>query len=69
MLFQNSMEPRCVYCAKGTPLEKDTILCPKKGVVSCGFSCRHFKYEPLKRVPPTPVKADFSGLKEEDFVL
>ena len=31
MLFQKSMEPRCIYCAKGSYLEKDTVLCPKKG--------------------------------------
>lgn len=69
MLFQKSMEPRCIYCAKGSYLEKDTVLCPKKGVVSAAFSCRHFQYDPLKRVPPTPAQTDFSRLKEEDFAL
>lgn len=69
MLFQKSIEPRCTYCAKGAPLEGDTILCPKKGVVSAGFSCRAFKYDPLKRVPPAPAAPDFSRLKDEDFSL
>lgn len=69
MLFQKSIEPRCAYCAKGAPLEKDSVLCPKKGVVSPGFSCRSFRYDPLKRVPPAPAQVDFSKLKDEDFVL
>lgn len=69
MLFQKSIEPRCAYCARGSALEKDTVLCPKKGVVSAGGSCRAFKYDPLKRVPPAPAQADFSKLKEEDFSL
>lgn len=69
MLFQKSIEPRCAYCAKGSALEKDTVLCPKKGVVSAGGSCRAFKYDPLKRVPPAPAQADFSKLKDEDFSL
>jgi len=69
MLFQKSIEPRCAYCAKGTALEDDQVLCPKKGVVSPGSSCRAFRYDPLKRVPPAPAQADFSKLKDEDFVL
>ena len=69
MLFKKTIQPRCVYCAKGSPLEKEFILCPKKGVVSGGFSCRHFEYDPFKRVPPAPVKPDFSKLKDEDFTL
>jgi len=69
MLFKNSIEPRCVYCGRGAPLEKDQILCPKKGVVLSGFACRHFHYDPFKRVPPPPVQPDFSMLKEEDFRL
>ncbi len=69
MLFQKSIDPRCAYCAKGSFLEKDDILCPKKGVVSAGDHCRHFRYDPLKRVPPAPAVVDFSKLKDEDFVL
>ena len=37
--------------------------------MSAGSSCRSFRYDPLKRVPPRPVKADFSTLKDEDFQL
>lgn len=69
MLFQKSIEPRCAYCARGSALEKDTVLCPRKGVVPAGGSCRAFRYDPLKRVPPAPAPVDFSRLKEEDFSL
>lgn len=69
MLFQKNIEPRCTYCAKGTQLEGDKILCGRRGVVSPGGSCRAFKYDPLKRVPPAPAALDLSGLKDEDFTL
>ena len=44
-------------------------MCDKKGVMSAGSHCRAFKYDPLKRIPPRPVKADFTKLKDEDFSL
>lgn len=69
MLFQKNIEPRCAYCERGTQLEEDKILCSRKGVVSPGGSCRAFRYDPLKRVPPPPVVPDFSRLKDEDFTL
>ena len=43
--------------------------CEKKGVMSAASHCRAFRYDPLKRVPPRPAKADFSKLKDEDFRL
>ena len=49
MLFQKHIEPRCTYCARGTQLESDKILCGRHGVVSPGGSCRSFQYDPLKR--------------------
>ena len=69
MLFRKDIEPRCAYCERGTQLDEDKILCSKKGVVSPGSSCRSFRYDPLKRVPPPPVVPDFSRLKDEDFTL
>ena len=58
MLFQKDIEPRCCYCQRGTKLDEEQVLCVKKGVVSPGGSCRSFRYDPLKRVPPRPAKAD-----------
>lgn len=69
MLFQKDIEPRCAYCKKGAPLGEERVMCLKKGIVSAGSSCRSFRYDPLKRVPPKPLKADFSNLKDEDFAL
>lgn len=69
MLFEKDIEPRCAYCKKGARLDEDQVMCVKKGIVSPAGSCRKFKYDPLKRVPPKPLSVDFSHLKEEDFVL
>lgn len=69
MLFHKKIEPRCLYCAKGTQLDEDTVACMKKGIVSSGSSCRSFRYDPLKRVPPRPIAPDFSKLGNKDFSL
>lgn len=69
MLFEKDMEPRCAYCKRGALLGDDRVMCLKKGIVSAGDSCRKFRYDPLKRIPPKPLKADFSNLRDEDFVL
>lgn len=68
-LFQKKIEPRCAYCARSRTLNEEQVVCDKKGVMSMGSHCRAFKYDPLKRVPPRPVKTDFSKLKDEDFAL
>lgn len=69
MLFNKAIEPRCLYCARGTQLKEDSILCKKKGVVQAGGHCRAFQYDPLKRVPPRPAVLDLSHLDNEDFTL
>lgn len=68
-LFQKKIEPRCSYCSRSRMLSDEQIVCDKKGVMSACSSCRAFKYDPLKRVPPRPAKADFSRLSDEDFKL
>lgn len=69
MLFEKNMEPRCAYCQWATPLEEGQLMCVKKGIVACTGSCRRFRYDPLKRVPPKPAAASFAHLKDEDFSL
>ena len=69
MLFQKKIEPRCAYCQRGTQLDEEKVLCVRRGVVSLAGSCRAFRYDPLKRVPPPPPSLDLSGLKDEDFTL
>ncbi len=68
-LFQENIEPRCAYCAKGAPLEEGRVLCAKKGVMPAGGRCSRFHYDPLKRVPPKPAVLDTSKLSPEDFQL
>ena len=69
MLFVKNIEPRCCYCQWATPLDGGRLVCAKKGIVICTGSCRRFRYDPLKRVPPKPLAADFAHLKDEDFTL
>jgi hypothetical protein len=68
MLFKKKIEKSCAYCAYGTKLEDDQILCVKKGVVKSG-KCRKFSYEPTKRIPLKPKALDFDKYKSEDFSL
>ena len=69
MLFSKEIEPRCAYCGRGAALEEGAVLCAKKGLVEPGGSCRAFRYDPFKRIPPRPALPDFSGLRDEDFTL
>lgn len=58
----------CANCFFGRmPKDKSAVLCERKGVVDPSSSCRHYKYDPLKRVPQkTLICADYS---EDDFKL
>ncbi|MCD7918384.1 MAG: hypothetical protein LUF84_08075 [Clostridiales bacterium] len=69
MLFRKDIEPRCQYCARGELLKDEQIACPKKGIVSPGYHCFRFQYDPLKRVPPQSAVPDFSKFSDEDFTL
>ena len=69
MLFRKHVAKFCAYCAHAGKVDDEQMLCRKYGFVSCGHKCRHFRYDPLKRVPLRPVAPDFSRLKEEDFKL
>ncbi len=68
-LFQTSIDPRCAYCAHGRELDRDQVVCPRKGVMSAGSHCSSFRYDPLKRIPPRPTKLTGTALSEEDFKL
>ena len=69
MLFRKNMPRSCSYCKWGTKLEKQQILCIKKGVVSDSFACRKFVYDPCKRLPKKPKALDFDKYEKEDFTL
>ncbi len=69
MLFRKDIEPSCSYCKRGTPLSDSEVVCSRKGIVAADSSCRAFRYDPLKRVPPRPVKLNTDKLTKEDFSL
>ena len=69
MLFRKKIDPRCAYCAKGRTIGEDRVACVKKGIVAPESHCASFSYDPLRRVPPRPVKLDTEKLKQEDFQL
>lgn len=67
-LFRQGIDPRCIYCARSTSLDARELACPKRGVVDAYGHCRRFKYDPLKRVPPKPVRLG-KDYKKEDFEI
>ena len=69
MLFRKKIEPRCAYCTKGSPLNENEVACVKRGIVAAAFHCGGFCYDPLKRVPPRPVKLETNKLSAEDFSI
>jgi len=50
--FRKDIEPRCAYCAHGSAVNECEVACSRRGVVDSADSCRHFRYDPLRRVPP-----------------
>lgn len=69
MLFRKKIPSSCSYCSKGAKMNKDEVLCAKRGIVSTDGKCRHFIYDPCKRVPLKPKAPDFLKYNEEDFTL
>ena len=69
MLFRKKMPRSCLYCIHSTKLNEDQMLCTRKGVVEADGSCRKFRYDPFKRIPPRPKAQDFSKYEQEDFSL
>ena len=69
MLFRKKIEPRCAYCAKGSQINDEEVACIKRGIVPADHHCGSFTYDPLRRVPPRPVKLKTEKLTEEDFKI
>lgn len=69
MLFRKKIERFCGYCAYGTNIGEDQILCAKKGVRTVDQKCRKFEYDPCKRIPMKARALDFSKYDQEDFSL
>ncbi len=63
MLFSKDIKKCCEYCAHGSPLGDNGILCDKHGPVTPDGKCRAFRYDPLRRAPapavsPLPVSGE-----------
>lgn len=51
-LFPNSAYPACRHCIHGRFSNNHArILCIRKGIVELDYSCKKYRYDPLKRVP------------------
>lgn len=69
MLFRKKVARSCSYCACGTKVGSEQVLCTKYGVVSLYYACRKFKYDPCKRIPPKQKALNFEKYKDQDFSL
>ena len=69
MLFRKDIDPRCAYCERGSRISDDKVACIKRGIVAPEDRCGAFKYDPLRRVPPRPLKLDTAKLTPEDFEI
>lgn len=49
----------CAYCEYARDShEREFVICTKKGVVHAMGKCRKFIYDPMKRIPRTPISAE-----------
>lgn len=69
MLFRRKIARSCTYCAWGTKLGEQQILCVKRGVVADSYACRKFVYDPCKRLPRKAKALDLQKFKDSDFTL
>lgn len=70
MLFRKKVAKSCQYCACGTQINNDQVLCTKYGIVSLYYSCRKFEYDPCKRIPVKVKPLNFKKYDDdEDFSL
>lgn len=69
MLFRKRIPRSCQYCAFSAELNKEEMLCTKRGIVSVDSQCRKFRYAPCKRIPAKAKALDFKKYEEEDFSL
>lgn len=66
--FNKSLPKSCEYCVHGSRSSyTKEILCRKRGITELRDSCRHYKYDPLKREPKKVKLAD--NYSPDDFKL
>ena len=54
-IFRRDIAPACAYCTRANPLDDTRMTCRKRGIVPQTGSCRAFRYDPLRRIPPKPA--------------
>ena len=69
MLFRKKLPRSCAYCMRSTKMDEATVICTKKGIVSCDRNCRKFSYDPCKRIPVKAKALDFEKYQDVDFSL
>lgn len=67
--FDKHIDPKCDYCRFGKRAKDgNKVLCEKRGLVDCNYSCSKFIYSPLKRIPVKQL--NFVGsLADEDLYI
>ena len=67
-LFNIKLTKSCAWCIHGKSSEFcEEIFCKKHGVTTKIDACRHYKYDPLKRVPNRIKPSD--NYNADDFKL
>ncbi len=69
MLFRKRIPRSCQYCVFSAELDKEQLLCTKRGVVPADHQCRKFRYSPCKRIPVKAKALDFKKYENDDFSL
>ncbi len=67
-VFNKDITPACRYCSHGTVLSySNEIICERRGVTAPSDFCRHYSYDPLKRIPTKPmIKKNYN---KKDFLI
>ena len=67
--FDKHIDPKCDYCRFGKRAKDgNKVLCEKRGLVDCNYSCSKFIYSPLKRIAVKQL--NFVGsLADEDLYI
>ena len=52
MIYSKDIPKICLYCEKSSNIfKREELMCSKQGIVSPDYSCKHYSYDPYKRIP------------------
>ena len=69
VLFRKKIDRYCTYCQYSGKVDDDHAVCQYYGIVPCDHHCRHFRYDPLKRVPGRHPSCQNDKFENTDFSL